>query len=41
MTEAPRYRHLNQEERLEHCRFIREYVPVAKDKTKPFWKFAR
>lgn len=41
MTEAPRYRHLNQEERLELCRFIREYVPVARDKAKPFWKFAR
>ena len=41
MTDSPRYRHLKQDERIELCRFIRSYVPVAKDKTKPFWKFAR
>ncbi len=41
VIDAPRYRHLDQHERMELCRFIRAYVPVADDPKNPFWKFAR
>ncbi|MCW1913002.1 hypothetical protein OJ996_05435 [Luteolibacter sp. GHJ8] len=41
VIDAPRYRHLNQEERMELCRFIRRYVPIANDTKNAFRKFAR
>jgi hypothetical protein len=41
VIDAPRYRHLDQHERMELCRFIRSYVPVAKDEKNAFRKFAR
>jgi hypothetical protein len=41
MTDIPRYRHLNEGERLQICDFIRSQVLVAQDEKHAFRKFAR
>lgn len=41
MALTPRYRHLNEQERLQICQFIRSHVPLTRNKDHAFRQFAR